>query len=265
MALGLFSFDHPMFLSVFVLAIVTVAAGIAASGVIGRTATHINDAANTTVADAGFRVTDLHFSGAVRTPKESVLAALNLRPGRTIFQADLFAARSRLLHLPWVADAQVRRRYPGKINVTIEERQPFARFQTQNGIFVIERSGRIVTGCAAGAFGKLPMVVGDGAPAEAGELIEAVRRHPAVAAHVTLYQYQTERRWDLVLDNVVRVKLPEDDWQKQIGALEKLIVAKNVLARNVGEIDLRSQKYVFFRPLTGQPSGGQPSEKGRAI
>ena len=64
---------------------------------------------------------------------------------------------------------------------------------------------------------------------------------------------------------MVRVKLPEDDWQKQIGALEKLIVAKNVLARNVGEIDLRSQKYVFFRPLTGQPSGGQPSEKGRAI
>jgi len=42
------------------------------------------------------------------------------------------------------------------------------------------------------------------------------------------------------------VKLPEEGWQKEISALERLIVDNGVLERDIAEIDLRSHdNYIF--------------------
>ena len=41
-------------------------------------------------------------------------------------------------------------------------------------------------------------------------------------------------------------KLPETGWQKQLDALEHLIVDKGILERDVTEIDLRSPTHYFF-------------------
>ena len=42
------------------------------------------------------------------------------------------------------------------------------------------------------------------------------------------------------------VKLPETGWQKELDALEHLIVDKGILEKDVTEIDLRSPTHYFF-------------------
>ena len=54
------------------------------------------------------------------------------------------AARRHLLSLEWVADAEVRRQYPDLITISIVEKLPFALWETPNGSYVVERSGRTV-------------------------------------------------------------------------------------------------------------------------
>ncbi len=213
------------------------------------------------VADAGFGISAIRLSGNVHTQPSSVITALGFEPGESIFGADIHAARARLLALDWVADVQVRRQYPDSIAVAIVEKLPFALWQSTNGVYVVERSGRVITRAQASAFPGLPMFMGDGAPAMGAELVDAIAQHRAVVARVKAMQRVSERRWNLLLDDGVVVKLPETGWAKQLDELEHLIVDKGVLERDIKEIDLRSPDTFFFQPRDGDK---QQSTRGNA-
>jgi cell division protein FtsQ len=260
-----FSLRRPMLLLSVILTVLAVIAAVLISGVIGRTVRHVQDKTDAAISGAGFGISQVHIVGNARTPQESIMAALGLQPGQPIFAADLFAARARLLRLPWVKEAEVRRRYPDDIGVTVVEKQPFARWQIGERIYVVERDGRPITDQNAAAFVKLPLLVGDGAPQNAEAIVAAVQRHRAVAARVAIFQYQSGRRWNLILDNAVTVDLPEYDWSKQLDALETMIVDKGVLERNVMEIDLRSPSHYFFKFRRASDAPAAKTEQGRAI
>ncbi len=41
---------------------------------------------------------------------------------------DVHVLRARLETLPWIAKAEVRKRWPGQVEISVQERQPFARW-----------------------------------------------------------------------------------------------------------------------------------------
>jgi cell division protein FtsQ len=246
-------------MGVALVAVVLIAATLL--GGIGRRLHHaITDDLDSASANAGFGIADVHISGNARTPPDALVAALGLEPGQSIFEADLQAARQRLLALDWVADADVRRRYPGSIYVTIVEKRPFALWQAPSGLFVIERSGGTITSKNLESFASLPKLIGPDANTGA-DIVDAVAQHRAVLARVKAMERVADRRWNLILDDGVIVKLPEDNWQKQIATLEHLIVDKAILERDVTEIDLRNSTNYFFLLKSGEKKdieGGKP-------
>jgi cell division protein FtsQ len=91
--------------------------------------------------------------------------------------------------------------------------------------------------------------------------VDAIGVHRAVLARVKAIERVSNRRWNLILDEGVIVKLPETGWQRQIDALERLIVDKGVLERDIAEIDLRNITNYFFVLKSGQKKdfdGGKP-------
>ena len=229
-----------------------------ASGVVGRTIHGIGSAINTVVADAGFGISEIHITGNRRTPYNQVLEVLGMQPGQSIFSADLWSAQNRLKHLDWIASAEVHRRYPDAIFVTLVEKRPFALWQLppnvkgETPIAVVERSGAPITTRDVEKFRKLPKLVGAGAAANAADLVDAVQSKRALAARVAAYSYQSQRRWNLLLDDGVTVQLPETGWQKQLDALEHLIIDNGILERDIAEIDLRSPTHYFFILKSGE-------------
>ncbi|HEY0283009.1 MAG TPA: FtsQ-type POTRA domain-containing protein [Rhizomicrobium sp.] len=261
---GFFSFRRPMLAMTLAIIVLTVLAGLFASGVIGRTVHGAGAVADAIIADAGFGIAKLHLSGNTRTAPETILAALGFKPGQSIFTADLPAARARLLRLPWVAEAEVKRRYPDDIGVRIVEKQAFARYLSARGLYVVERTGGLITDKDLEPFQNLPLLNGEGAPKAAAEFVDAVAQHRAIVARVHTYQFRSGRRWNLLLDNGVIVKLPETGWRKQLEALEYLIVDKGILERDVAEIDLRSPTLYIFVTKSGERKE-KKTERGRAI
>jgi cell division protein FtsQ len=259
---GLFSWRRPILLMTFLLSLLALVAAILISGVIGRAVHRMTVSAAATAVHAGFAIGEIRIAGNARTPAESIRAALGFKPGELTFSADLVAARERLIHLPWVKEAEVRRRYPGFIAVTVTEKQPFALWRDDAHIYVIERSGGLITDRGVEAFARLPRLEGGGAPAVAAEFVDAVKRHPAVAARVALYQYQSGRRWNLILGNGKTIKLPEYEWQKQLDDLERLIAKDGVLKKRMNEFDLRYPSFYFLRENPGQKpdDGGSTGE-----
>lgn len=251
-------FRKPILLMSLGLVLFALIAALFASGIIGRTIHGVNDTLDAIVADAGFGISEIHLAGNSRVPPETILAALGMKPGESIFAAKLGQARNRIMALDWVASADVVRRYPDSIFVTVVEKRPFALWQSPvqgNGggrVAIVERAGGVITTQGVEKFARLPKLVGAGAPAAAADVVDAVMAHRAVIARVAAYEYVSRRRWNLILNDGVVVKLPETDWRKELDALERLIVDAGILERDVTEIDLRSPTQFFFVLRSGE-------------
>jgi cell division protein FtsQ len=245
-----FVLQRPILAMSGLLLILVLLAGLVISG--ARTFHGAKTAVSGAAADAGFGVYAIHITGNRRVPTNTIFAALGLKPGQSIFSVDLPAARARIMALDWIQSADVVRRYPDAVTVTVVEKRPFALWQTppdkdgQPHLAVVERSGGVITTREVEKFAKLPKLVGDGAPQAAGAVVDAVLNHRAVSARVAAYERVSGRRWNLILNDGVVVKLPETNWLKELDALEHLIVDSGILERDVTEIDLRSPSQYFF-------------------
>ena len=239
-------YRRPMLIVTLVLLVFGTAAGIYAGGHISATFRAMGDSIRGALASAGFAVTEVTIAGNERTPPDAVYAALGFAQGDSIFSADPREARARLVRLPWIADAVVSRRFPGTVSVTLIEKRPFALWQVGGAFDVVERSGAVITGASATEFAKLPVLLGAGAPQAAAPLIDALGAERAILARLKAVERISDRRWDLILDRGVRIKLPESGWETQLKDLENLIVDKGVLERDIEMIDLRyPDQYIF--------------------
>jgi cell division protein FtsQ len=231
-------------------------AALLVSGVAGRTLHGLRNSVSGVVSDAGFGVYEIRITGNRRVPTSTIFAALGLKPGQSIFFIDLPGARARIMALDWIASADVVRRYPDAISVAVVEKRPFALWQIPSSgdhkVAVVERAGGVITTQEVEKFSRLPKLVGAGAPEAAADLVDAVMSHRAVSARIAAYERVSKRRWNLILNDGVVVKLPETGWPKELDALEHLIVDNGILERDVTEIDLRSPAQYFFVLKSGE-------------
>ena len=249
---GFIAFRRPMLTLAAVLVGLAFIGALFVGGYVGRAFHAIDTATAATIDDAGFGISQVHITGNGRTPGEQIVAALGFQPGQSIFGADIATARLKLKKLDWVADADVRRRYPDDISVRIVEKLPFALWQADDGkLWVVERDGGLITTDGIEQFRGLSLLAGAGGSA-ASDIVDAVSQHRAISARVRAYQRVSERRWNLILDDGVVVKLPELNWPKELDALEHLIIDKGILERDVVEIDLRSPTQYFFVLKSGE-------------
>lgn len=248
---GRWRIGRPIFALSVSLPLIAVAAGIMRGGYIGMAAAAAGAHIETSLADAGFAVRKITLTGQERTSADAVYTALAIAPGDPIFAVHPDSARARLLMLPWVADAEVRRQFPDSISVRLIEKRPFALWQSGGTLWVIERSGAAITEADRSAFPHLPLLLGEGAPDAAAAIIDAVAKQTAVSARLQAIERIGDRRWDLHLSGGVVVRLPEEQWDRQLPELEMLIVEKGVLERDIEMIDLRYPDNYVFRLHNG--------------
>lgn len=205
-----------------------------------------------TSREAGFVLSNLNIKGNVRTSDNAILALLDIDTGMPLLAVDLDALQARLEALPWVRRASVTRVFPGDINIDIEERQPFALWQKDGKLRLIDSDGVVITGRGLTAFAELPMIVGEGAPEHIATLHHTLAQASDLSGRVKTVVRVGDRRWDLLFDNGIRVKLPDDTdpaytseaaW-KRFARLEQ---KHRLLAREVSVIDMRIADRLIMR------------------
>jgi cell division protein FtsQ len=201
------------------------------------------------MADAGFTVDDIKVTGAVNTRDGNVTRLLNFRRGDLMLYVDVDEARARVESLPWVKSAQVRRIWPNRVQIKIEERRPIARWLHNDRHFVIDSDGRIIGVTHARGFIALPLVTGKGAPEAAASFVALVSTQPELKSRVKIAIRRGERRWDLQLANGVGVRLPEEGAEAALTELVNLDREQKIFARDILSIDLRfANRYVVKLP-----------------
>ena len=107
------------------------------------------------------------------------------------------------------------------------------------------------------------MVVGEGANAHTGSLSLMLDSQPELAQLVKSAVWTGGRRWDVLLHNGIRVKLPEDtanySAKQAWSQLAKLQSGHQLLSREVNVVDLRVKGRAFLRVSeTGQAAMEKP-------
>jgi cell division protein FtsQ len=198
---------------------------------------------------AGYRVDDIFVEVRVRTPRDQLLAALDVKRGDAILAVDLAAAQKRIEEIPWVRTAAVERRLPDQLHILITERSPIALWQNKGRYFLVDREGQIV-GDQVDDYAGLPLTVGEGAPDHASELIAILESEPALKDRVKAATWIGDRRWNLTLDRTpdgIEVRLPEDDPETAWHDLARLDREQSLLERQVSVIDMRLPDRLVLR------------------
>ena len=246
-----FPFRQPMLTLTLAVIVCGGVTGLLAGGYVGGAIGAVQNGAANALKETGFAISTIAIAGNERTNATDIRVALQMKEGDSIFAPDPAEARARLLRLPWVADAEIRRTFPGTISVRLVEKRPFALFGEGKRFLVVERSGAVITEAPRSDFARLPVLMGKGAPESAAPLIDALAPDRAIKARLVAIQRIAERRWDLILAGGVTVRLPEEGWEAELGELEKLIVEKGVLERDIEIIDLRYPDNYVFRLHNG--------------
>lgn len=213
--------------------------------------TGLRQALEVTSAVVGLSVAEVQIEGQQRVPAEDVLTALGTQRGEPILAVDLGAARARLEKLPWVDSAVVERRLPHLLHVRLAERQPRAIWQKDGRFLVVDAKGAVIFEDAKGAYGSLPVVIGDDAPANADALLVMLASEPTLAKRVTAATRVGGRRWTLRIDNAIDVKLPEEDAAEAWSRLAQLDRNQQILSRELAAIDLRMPDRLIVQTTPG--------------
>jgi len=202
-------------------------------------------------ADLGFTVKDLLVEGRHYTDADAVMAIVNVRKGDPLFSFDTKSAQDMLNKLSWVKSAHVERRLPDTIYIGLTEREPFALWQNNKQIKLIDEDGVFLTDHKLDRFKDYIMVVGDEAPEHSGDFLKILNVETIVRDKVESAQYVGDRRWDLVLKNGITVKLPENDVSLALSRLSLAQTEEALLDKDIKMIDMREVDRIVIRTKPG--------------
>jgi cell division protein FtsQ len=161
-----------------------------------------------------FPLRDIRLTGDVaHVTREQVEAVVTKELRGNFFTVDLAQTRGAFEKLPWVRNVNVRRQWPDRLEVVVEEHRPLARWgstalvSAQGEVF--EAAINTTLPVLQGPDGSAPEVVSRFQEFE--RVLEPVGRH---VVHITL---SARRAWVLKLDDGMVLELGRENLESRLG------------------------------------------------
>lgn len=191
----------------------------------------------------GFTLKEISVLGRKNTSEYSIEQALRAKIGDPILAINLKRVKERLEQIIWVKNAVVERRLPTTIYIQITENEPFAIWQFQQELYLIDQDGKKITKYQS-EFADLLQVVGEDANIYTKQLKELLAIYPELAKQIESAVRYGRRRWNLNLRQGIMVKMPEKDFASAYEYLNNLYKKHELSDRPYKMLDLRdSEKY----------------------
>lgn len=210
---------------------------------------------------SGLGIDEVEITGQSETSEVDVLNALGIGAFPSLVTFDVDAARAGVEALPWVEEASIKKLYPDTLQIAVVERTPFAMWQHDGKVSLIDRDGRVITDAVSDRYAKLPFVVGPGAERRVDEFVELVAGVPELKIHAGVLI--SNRRWNVVLSGGIELLLPEGDPAEALVAAAALDSDSGLLSRDIAAVDLRLPNRLVVRLTETGTSSWQKTLKER--
>jgi cell division septal protein FtsQ len=233
-------------------------------------------AAGLAAAAESLTITRITVTGANRMSAGEVLALLDELRGQNMVTTNLEAWRRKLLASPWIADAAMRRVFPGTLSVVVSEREPLGIGRIGDALYLIDRRGAIIDefgptyaefdlpiidGLAA-APGGSGALVDERRAALAGRLLSELQRRPDLGQRVSQVDVSDVRDAAVILkDDTALIRVGDDRFVERVQAYLDLSPRLREQVPQIDYVDMRFDERVYVRPQQTAP--GRPPRAGQ--
>jgi cell division protein FtsQ len=156
-----------------------------------------------------FAIRRVEITGASAHVEGEMRAALFDVIGASSLAVDAAALRRRMERLGWIARASVSLEAPDLLRIAAVERVPAAVWRVDGELWLIDRHGAQITALfSRDEYPALPLVAGHGAETVVPEALDVLAAAGPLRGRVRGLVRVGERRWDVVLDRDMTIRLP---------------------------------------------------------
>jgi cell division protein FtsQ len=230
--------------------------------------------ADRVLSSESLTISTITVSGNSRISRGEVTSLLEGLRGQNMLAADLEGWRKKLLDSPWVADAAIRRVFPGTLAVAVIERRPLGIGRINDNLYLVDHRGTVIDEYGPNyAEFDLPIIDGLAAHASAdgllvdearamlaGRLLSELGQRPDLAKRVSQIDVTDAHDAVLILKNdTALVRVGDDNFIDRLQAYLDLAPTLRERIPDIDYVDLRFDERVYVRP---QGNGSTP-QKGK--
>ncbi|MDB5650072.1 MAG: Polypeptide-transport-associated domain protein FtsQ-type [Hyphomicrobiales bacterium] len=187
----------------------------------------------------GLGIDGITVVGAHELSEDEIVATSGITTRDSLLFLDAASVRARIKDAPLVRDVSVRKLYPSRLLIEVQEREPYALWQMNGQVQIVSADGMAIDRLSDERFARLPFVVGEDANLRvpeyqkiiesAGELRDQIRAGTLVAG----------RRWNIKLNSGLEIKLPEIAPEIAFARFARLAREMRILDKDLISVDLR--------------------------
>lgn len=199
---------------------------------------------------AGLTLDDIVIENRNKTPIKDIEKILALDREKNILSIDVIEIKQKLETLPWIKTATVKRGFfPNIIQISLKEKEVESLWQVDGKFYPIDEDGKVIEADFTPTK-PIMLIVGKGAPENFKYLIQVIKKDEEIFNRIKVANFISERRWNVVLDNVetgITIKLPESRLEETWDKLIKINNTKGIFKRKLTIIDLRLPDKVIVK------------------
>ena len=198
-------------------------------------------------AGLGFSVASIEIRGLSEADSTEISDRIDVTQSSSLLMVDAEQARRRIAEIPWIADVQVKKLYPNRIVVNLAERRPFALWQDDGKVRVVDKTGAVMSEVVETRNAGLPLIVGVGANGRVEEAVDLINSAPSLRPRIRAAVLVAERRWNLITVDGVEILLPEENPVAALQRVADLQESRKLLDRDLVVVDMRVTDRLFVR------------------
>ena len=156
------------------------------------------------------------------------------------FDLDIKYLHKVLNDIPAVASAAIKVTVSGVLQIDISERIPAFIWRKDDVISVIDEKGEFIRLATSRLdYPELPLVIGEAANLSIADISSLMEDNQYFLDQVRAFVRVGERRWDLVLDNNLRIMLPQTEFLAAFDRLMLMNHTGSLFSNQLSTIDMR--------------------------
>jgi cell division protein FtsQ len=192
----------------------------------------------------GFTIDEVAVSGNKFTNEKDILNLIDKT------EPIMYLSLSKLVNniqsvSKWIKNVSVHRVLPNTIRINIEEHEPFAIWKDNNKTSVIDSEGKVIVDHYL--IDGLVVVSGQNSLSNLKFIKDTLENKTQLSSQISSFIFVGNRRWDIILNNVLTVKLPEDNPHSAWDYLNHLQNTTDFTLNDWSIIDMRITDKIFVK------------------
>lgn len=204
-----------------------------------------------------FAIREIRLYGNNQLSDGDLMRIMGIQKGSNMFAVSSEELFTRLMGSPWIQDARLRKEFPGRLMVRVEESVPSALLRDDTGLSLIDQRGRVLEKLKSEPVPFLPIILDPtsertGAFRDALELA-AVVKEEGIAAEtgtVEIGNFSQGSEYITVTIRGLRARVGKGRYREKLARLFELEDEIKRRDINIDYVDLRFDDRVVVKPIS---------------